>query len=291
MPYALSLLAQRITNTPLLLHPKKCEVVVAALAERLGITSIAGRDGKRLAFDEDDFGFTSEARDDWGYDIVDGIAMIQVEGMLVQKLGCVRPWSGLTGYDGLRTAFLTALDDVEVRAIVLDINSGGGEVSGCFELADLIYASRGMKPIWAICGDHAYSAAYALASACDRITVPRLGGVGSVGVIVVLMDYSEAIKRSGLAVHFVTYGQEKAQEFRQSQQGIKPELLDRIAADITVMGDVFTETVARNRNMAVSAIRAQQADYFLGARGVEMGLADAVQSPDQAIESLFASLG
>jgi ClpP class serine protease len=283
-------LSQRVLNTPVAIHPKKCEVVLAALADRLGLARVVRADGAAPVAFEADPDFAEEARPYVGYDVVAGVACIQVEGMLVQKLGTLRPYSGMTGYDGLRTNFLTAVSDPDVRAIVLDINSPGGEVSGCFELSDMIYASRGLKPIWAIAGDIAYSAAYAIASAADQVLVPRLGGTGSIGVLTMVVDYSKAISNAGLTVHFVNYGDAKAAELRQMHTGVQPELLDRIAQDIAVMGDLFVETVARNRNMSVAAIRAQQADYYLGAKGVEQGLADAVMSPDDAFEALLASL-
>ena len=48
----------------------------------------------------------------------------------MQKLGTLRPYSGMTGYDGIRQNFLEALSDPAVEAIVLDIDSPGGEVAG-----------------------------------------------------------------------------------------------------------------------------------------------------------------
>jgi ClpP class serine protease len=74
----------------------------------------------------------------------------------------------------------------------------GGEVSGCFDLVDAIYAIRGKKPIWGILNEYAYSAGYAIASACDYVTVPRTGGVGSIGVITMHVDMSKAIDSAGL---------------------------------------------------------------------------------------------
>jgi ClpP class serine protease len=279
-------------NTPLALHPQKAEVALAALAERVGIARIIRSDGSAVvAMDDDELGFSSEGREfRAGYDIVAGVSLIQVEGMLVQKTGTLRPYSGMTGYDGIRANFLTALDDPAVQAIAFDINSGGGEVSGCFDLVDTIYAARGTKPIWSICADHAYSAAYAIASAADRVTVPRTGGTGSVGVITMLVDYSKAIKDAGLAVHFVTDGDMKAMETRQMHTGVKPELIGRLKNDVTMMGDLFRSTVARNRGLSASAVEAQQADYYLGAAGVREGLADAVMSPDAAFEALLVEL-
>lgn len=285
-------LAQRLFNTPLALHPRKAEIALAALAERLGVARIVRADGSAYVDDvDDDLGFTEEGRAPYaGYDLVAGVAVIQAEGMLVQKTGTLRPYSGMTGYDGIRTNFLTALDDGAAEAIVLDINSGGGEVSGCFDLADTIYAARGTKPIWAICSDCAYSAAYALASACDRITVPRTGGTGSVGVITMLVDYSRALNASGLVVNFIHYGTKKAAEMRGASTGVSDELLARIQADVDVMGDLFVKTVARNRGISAEAIRAQEADYYLGEAGVLAGLADAVMAPDEAFRALITEL-
>lgn len=285
-------LSQRIFNTPLALHPNKASVAIAAVAQRLGIASVVREDGSQyVAFEGDEF-FERPAREPLrGYDLVAGIAVIQVEGMLVQKTGTLRPYSGMTGYDGIRANLLTSLADQEARAIVLDLNSGGGEVSDCFDLVDTIHAARGRKPIWGICGDHAFSAAYALASACDRITVPRTGGTGSVGVITMLVDYSEALGKAGLAVHFVHYGARKAEEGRAQYQGVKPDLLKRLQADVDTVGELFVETVARNRGISAEVVRAQQADCYLGAAGVEAGLADAVMAPHEAFAALLAELG
>ena len=136
--------------------------------------------------------------------------MIQVEGTLVQKLGTLRPYSGMTGYDGIRQNFLEALSDPAVEAIVLDIDSPGGEVAGCFDLVDTIYAARGEKPIWSVLSESAYSAGYAIASAADRIVVPRTGGTGSIGVISMHVDWSQALTEAGVKVTFITYGERKA---------------------------------------------------------------------------------
>ncbi|EPC1625897.1 S49 family peptidase, partial [Yersinia enterocolitica] len=185
-------LAQRLFNTPLALHPHKAEVVMAALTDRFGLTRIQSN----ADWDDDDDTFTRKGRE-CGYDVIAGIARIPITGTLVQKLGTLRPYSGMTGYDGIRVSFLTAMNDSEVKAICLDIDSPGGEVAGCFDLVDEIYAARGEKPIWAILSESAYSAAYALASAADRIIVPRTGGVGSIGVIVMHVDWSQRIKSDG----------------------------------------------------------------------------------------------
>lgn len=278
-------LAQRLFNTPLALHPRKAEVVMAALTDRFGLTRIQSMSDWD---DDDDNAFTRQARDT-GYDVVEGVAVIPIQGTLVQKLGTLRPYSGMTGYDGIRACFLQALNDSDVKAICLDIDSPGGEVAGCFDLADVIYASRGSKPIWAILSESAYSAAYALASAADKIIVPRTGGVGSVGVIVMHVDWSQKIKSDGLQVTIITYGDRKAES--NPYEPLSDTARKAIQSDIDEMGRLFVSTVSRNRGIAERTVRDTEAACFLGADSVQLGLADQVSSPDAAFRDLLQLVG
>ncbi|HEI8949277.1 TPA: S49 family peptidase [Morganella morganii] len=277
-------LAQKLFNTPLAIHPQKAEVIVSSLTERLGITQI-----RSTMMEDDDGYFSRKARKDSGYDVLEGIAIIPVYGTLVQKLGTLRPYSGMTGYDGIRRVFLTAVNDPEVKGICLDIDSPGGEVAGCFDLVDLIYAERGKKPIHAILSENAFSAAYAIASAADKICVPRTGGVGSVGVIVIHCDWSQRIKNDGLKVSIITYGNRKAES--NPYVALSDEAKAAIQHDVDEMGRLFVSTVSRNRGLSETVIRNTQAACYLAAEGVQMGLADAVASPDVAFQELMKESG
>ncbi|HBU8230925.1 TPA: S49 family peptidase [Morganella morganii] len=277
-------LAQKLFNTPLAIHPQKAEVIVSSLTERLGITQI-----RSAMMEDDDEYFSRKARKDSGYDVLEGIAVIPVYGTLVQKLGTLRPYSGMTGYDGIRRVFLTAVNDPEVKGICLDIDSPGGEVAGCFDLVDLIYAERGKKPIHAILSENAFSAAYAIASAADKIYVPRTGGVGSVGVIVIHCDWSQHIKDDGLKVSIITYGNRKAES--NPYVSLSDEAKSAIQHDVDEMGRLFVSTVSRNRGLSETVIRNTQAACYLAAEGVQMGLADVVASPDVAFQELMKESG
>jgi signal peptide peptidase SppA len=261
---------------------------MAGLGDRLG-AALAKEDIARFAAFSDDAGFDGPGRERPGFDVVAGVAVIAVEGVLVQKSGYVRPTSGLTGYDGLRQNLMGALSDPAVKAIMFDMNSGGGEVSGCFDFADTVYAARGIKPIWAICADHAYSAAYAIASACDYITVPRTGGTGSCGVICLHCDMSRALEKAGISVTVIQYGARKADG--SETQPLSDPALARFQNDVNTMGDLFVETVARNRDMAVAKVKGTEASTYLGASGVSVGFADAVMAPDEAFRRLLSQLG
>lgn len=282
-------LAAKFFNVPLAVTPHKAEIVMGVLAGRFGVSQLRRADGTVVALDVGYDSPSRESPDARGYDVVQGVAVIPISGTLVNKLGTMRPFSGMTGYDGLRANLSLALADPEVRAVVFDIESPGGECAGMFDLADDIHAARGIKPMWSILSEYAFSAAYALASATDRIIVPRTGGTGSVGVILMHVDLSKALSQAGVTVTVVRYGAQKAEgnEVEPLSEGV----LARIQADVDVTGEMFVELVARNRRMSANAVRTTEAATFLGADGVKVGFADDVMSPAEAFNSLLAELG
>jgi capsid assembly protease len=272
-------LGQRLFNRPLAVTPERAELILAAIGERLGLVSTA------RAAEWDDEGEPRKPLPGWQN--VGGVAVIPVQGTLVARLGGMAPLCGFTGYNQIRGNLMEALSDASVRSVLFDVDSPGGEVDGCFDLVDTIHAARGIKPMWAVCADHAYSAAYAIASAADRVTVPRTGGVGSIGVIAMLLDMSAAVKNAGLAVHFIHHGERKAEEWRAEMQGVKPELLARLQPRIDAMGELFLATVSRNRGVPVARLAALQAECVPGTEAVASGLADAVMAPSDAFAGLL----
>ena len=285
MSVPLQLVATRIFNTPLVIHPDKAEVILTALAPRLHLKSMTRLDGSTFAFDDDDY-FTPPEQDPEeervrkdGYDLQNGLAIIPVEGTLVHKLGSMRPYSGMTGYDGIKASLFNALDDDEVRGVLFDIDSPGGEVSGCFDLADTIYGVRGVKPMRAVCDEMACSAAYAIASAADRVTLPRTAYAGSIGVIFLHIDLSKALAKDGISVTMLKYG---AAKFEGNEfEPLRAETIERFQREIDRAGEMFVALVARNRSLDPKAVRATEGASFAGDDVVDLGLADAVESADE----------
>lgn len=222
------------------------------------------------------------------YEIVVGVAVVRIEGVLIQKSGALGPHLGITGYDSIRASISLALADHRVRAVVLDIDSAGGEVAGMLDLADAIYAARRCKPILAICSEVAYSAAYCLASACEQVTVPRTGGTGSVGAVLAHTDYSRALEMGGLKVTLIASGAHKTDGV--DCLPLSKEAHSRLQREVDAVGEMFVQTVARNRGLSAAKVRGTQAAMYLGQQGVDAGFADAVMSPDEAFATLLRQL-
>lgn len=277
---------QQFFNVPLALHRD--------MADRLNVElSRAQRENAKAGISVADHRAAYQASLTAGgrkpYEVIAGVAVIPVKGVLTQE-GFYDWWDDVYygGYDSIRFQLLTALADPEVDAIVFDVNSPGGTVSGCFDLADTIFAARGQKPIWAICAEFAYSSAYAIASAADRIILPRTGGVGSIGIYCMHVDFSKRLDDLGYKVTYIQYGARKTDG--AEEMPLSDEALKRRQADVDQSGELFAETVARNRNLSVEAVRGTEAATYQGENGVKAGLADQVMAPDAAFRALIAEL-
>lgn len=207
------------------------------------------------------------------YNVRGGKAMVPVKGMLLK--GFPFAFGGIaTGYEYIEAAVLRAAADPDVDEIVLDIDSPGGTVAGCFDCADAIYGARGSKPITAYANESAYSAAYAIASAADTISVARTGGVGSIGVIMQHMDVSKMLESYGVTVTLIYAGDRKADG--NPYEALSDEVKARFQARTDALYEIFVSTVARNRDMDEQAVRDTEAATFMPQKAVEIGLADSV---------------
>ncbi|MGE4063616.1 MAG: S49 family peptidase [Rhodospirillaceae bacterium] len=274
-------LLSRLVNRPLLATPEMARYYLGYLTRREGITGalIEGRASTPLGQLTAVGHYSYRSGQSFAQVPGTGIAVIEVMGSLTHKLGSIYPESGMTGYDGIERQVSDAVNDPNVRGIVLDIHSHGGEVAGCFDLADKIHVFRAVKPIWAIADEAAYSAAYCLASQAHRVVMPRTGGVGSVGVVVMHADYSGALEREGVAVTLIHAGAHKVDgnPFQPLPPGVRDELQDEVNSAY----NIFTETVARGRKLSQKAVIGTEARCFTADDALRAGFIDAVQPSSQ----------
>jgi len=286
---------QRMFNTPVMIRQEKAEMIVAALADRLGIASLQRMDGSAMTSVEMNamaaVGRRERRVESRMFDVVDNVAWIPISGTLVHKLGSLDPYSGMTGYDGIMTKVRSAMADEDVRAIWLDIDSPGGEVSGCFDTAREIaaYSKRsGGKPIWAMCNETACSAAYAIASAADKVFAPETSVVGSIGVYILFVDWTKALDKDGIAVQFIRSGTKKARG--SGYEAIDADTIAKLQASVDETREMFVRLVASNRRLTQQKVRDTEADWYGGNAALNLGLIDGVMSEVEAFSKLQQSL-
>ena len=132
------------------------------------------------------------------------------------------------------------------------------------------------------------SAAYAIASVADRLTVTRTGEVGSVGVVAVHIDESGADAMAGLKWTLIHAGARKTDG--NPHEPLSPRATADIQADVDALYDELVAVVAANRGLSAEAVRATEAAIYRGEKAVRAGLADRVGTVAQAIADLEAAL-
>lgn len=289
-------LAQRIFNTPLLLHPAKFNAILTAIGPR-----ILGRDadlplmdvpeGQRVdpnliareAFMPRFGSFDQES----GLYVERGVAVIGIAGTLIHNGRWVGAYSGLTSYDGILEQKARADAAPHIQAVLWSIHSFGGEVAGCFDACDQIFAQRGgSKPHIALIADAGTSAAYAIASAFDEAYITQAGLTGSIGVIARHVDLSAALSEMGVTVTEFTSGRKKAQG--SPYKPLSDEDKEDFQREIQEVAELFYAQVARNRGITVDdAIK--EAAVYTPPKAQAAGLVDGIVSPRELFERLQQS--
>lgn len=279
----LPLLAARLFDTPLLMHERKLHTIVAALAPRMGMSDYLAADIKAAV--SDTFLAThDDPVDAAGY----AIRVIPVHGTLVHRGEEMLSFSGLTSYEALRQELREALNDSSISAILLDIDSGGGECDGLFDFVDEIVAADAVKPVYAFAHEHAYSAAYAIASGARRIFMPRTGGVGSIGVVSVHMDQSGWDAKMGVSYTPIFAGGRKIDGWPHA--ALSEEAKAEFQKSVNRTYAIFTQTVADNRGLRVDDVIATQAGCFGADDAIAAGLADEIATFDGVLEMIALDL-
>ena len=295
--------AQRAFNTPLLVEPSKAMAFLSGLGPRItgrqlrmaGI-EVAPEDMAHAALPARAGILTNGLAEQCQRDgqtpfaMVDGIAVIEVSGVLIHRGAWIGQSSGQTSYEGIGAQLAAAASDPAVRGIALEIDSFGGEVAGVFDLADAIRAARLAKPVWAFVAEHAFSAGYALASQADRIILPRTGAVGSIGVVVMHADLSGQLSDAGVTVTLIHSGAHKVDG--NPYAPLPDPVRVRIQTEIDGIRTLFAETVAagRGRSLTAEAALATEAECYRGAEAVAAGLADEVSDPASAFAAFAAAV-
>jgi capsid assembly protease len=280
-------IAARAFNTPLLVEPTKAMAFLSGLGPRIlgrrvemvdsdGASDSAAYLPARASIVAGALTKRLQQHGDAPYPVVDGIAVIEIAGVLIHRGGWIGQSSGQTSYEGIAAQIEAAASDPAVRGIALEIDSFGGEVAGVFDLADRIRAIRGRKPVWAFVAEHAFSAGYALASQANRILLPRTGAVGSIGVVVMHADLSGQLDHDGVQVTLIHSGQHKVDG--NPYEPLPENVRDDIQREIDVLRFLFAETVAAGRagQLSQEAALATEAATFRGTDAIAAGLADEV---------------
>ena len=214
-------------------------------------------------------------------DIQNGIAVLHIDGALTYRSNIWKAWFGVDTYNSIENAFNELVADESVKGIVLSIDSPGGEIKGVSDLADRIFFFFLTKE----CGIVAHSAgamcsaAYWIASACEKVVASSVAQVGSVGVMGVLdggKDKSVTFLRSSLSPN-------------KNLDPNTPAGRSAIEKNLDAMAKVFIESLAKNRGSDYDTVLENygQGSVFVGQEALEAGMVDAIDSLDSVVEKMI----
>ncbi|TWC12000.1 ClpP class serine protease [Pseudomonas sp. SJZ085] len=214
-------------------------------------------------------------------EVRDSVALIKVRGVVSRYASWMHDICGGTSTEALAKALSASIEDSKVRAVVLWIDSPGGQVNGLNEMAEMIYQARGRKKIVAYVGGMACSAAYWMASACSEVVIDATAELGSVGTV------------AGFVVRPAAEGEQRIEIVSSNAPNKRLDPTSEVgqaAVQVTVddLEAVFIDAVTRNMGVTRDKVLADfgKGGTFIGAKAVKQGMAHRLGS----LEGLIAEL-
>lgn len=272
MAHALYHLRKKVVNTPQLMSLSDFENVIEYLDKS---------DGREIKKPEPHMEEDTDHNSRYTLYRDDAAAIFTIEGAMTYRpvtffgMDC-----GGFSYQQFKEDFNYVVEQ-GVKTVALMIDSGGGEAHQLFptmrsirKLAD----ANGVKIIAYVDG-MAASAAYGTAAIADEIIMSEGSEVGSVGVVVRLMNDSKALEKEGYERIFITAGAEKVA--LDADGKFKESFLQDIQNKVDVMYGEFVRHVATFRNISEESVKSTEARTYLDKEAIELGLADTTMGVDE----------
>ena len=202
------------------------------------------------------------------------VVRVPVTGMIMLAPS---PWGERSAVTALRS-IRRATHDATVKALILEINSGGGGITA----SDIIYkallnfkAAQPERKIVVVMGDMAASGAYYISLPADYIIAHPTTVTGSIGVIMQTYNFKELAAKIGVTDVTIKSGANK--DFFNPVQDVKPEQKAIMQRLITRMHERFVALIIENRKLSKDVVQ-KLADgrVYLADEAVRNGLIDGI---------------
>lgn len=253
-----------VASTPWAILPAMLETISAiALRENESVDALEARLGRPL-------------QNTRNVTVRDGVAVIPITGPVMRYGNMFSQISGAVSLDVLARDFSAADADPMVKAIVLDLNTPGGQANGVSDFAAMIRGAS--KPVTAFV-EQAASAGYWMAAAAKEVVISKTGEVGSIGAV-----YSiDASRRNAGVIEIVS-----SQSPNKRPDVTTSEGRALLQARVDKWAEAFISDVAAGRNTTPEDVLARfgQGDMRMGQEAVDAGMADRVATLEEVIAGL-----
>ncbi len=269
-----------VLTSPWAIEPSKLLEIQAIYAthlrgEKIDLAAVEARLGRPLA---------NEQR---AYDIVDGVAVLPVEGVIAKRANLFMQISGGVSTELVGRDLRTALADPSVHSVILSLDSPGGTVDGTQILANLVRSGTETKPIVTLANGTMASAAYWIGAAGQRVYISDdTTIVGSIGVVATHVDVSKAEEQRGVKTTEIFAGKFKriASQYGPLSESGRQTMQEQV--DYTY--SLFVDAVANFRSVSTEKVLQDMAEgrVFIGKQAIAAGLVDGVSTLDALIDQL-----
>lgn len=258
------------SGTPWAITPDYMQVLLAAAERMPEIENVAAKPGRYLPGSE-------------AVTVRDSVAIVSVVGPIMRYDSW---WFRVASIATLAQDFRTALDDPAVRAILLNIDSPGGDVNGVNEFADMVFQARDQKLIVAYSGGMIASGAYWIGSAASEIVINGTTQAGSIGTVITVDQVEDT--RGGRRRYQIVSSQSPDKVIDVSQDAGRAKY-QKLADD---MAGIFVDAVARNRDISQATVLSDfgQGGLFIGQEAIASGMADRIGSMESVLSELSAEV-
>lgn len=218
------------------------------------------------------------------YSIHGGVAFLAVDGLMMKQ----RSKLGGTSTVHLRSEFRRAMADPQVGGMMVRFTTPGGHVDGTHEAFADMLALNAVKPVHAYAEDLMASAGAWLGAAARRVTANSNASIGSIGVMVSMMDTSKADEIAG--VKMVTITSDGAAWKAVGDGPLTQEAIEYITGMVNAKADIMLgDIVAGPRGtLTRKDIKAMGGKVFHAAEAKSLGLIDKVETFEEAMTNIQA---
>lgn len=289
--HAMRNLIARVTNTPWAIDPAKADAICDFLTLRrdgwqLEPHEIAARIGAPR-------GPTAAVGGAGSQSVPSQIAVLSIQGTIVPRRVDADNVSGggMVSAESLRQAIDSAAADPQVAQIVLDVNSPGGSVAGIPELAAAVAAASKRKPVWAVANLQMASAAYWISSQATTIVASPSAEVGSIGVLAIHSESSQADRTAGITTTVFRSTPGKADV--NSVEPLTDEARTAFQTRIDQVHAQFLQAVADGRRVSLETVAQQfgQGRTMPAQAALAVGMVDRIATLDQLLAELTQPTG
>lgn len=214
----------------------------------------------------------------------DGYSVVSIYTPMVNKTDAYSAIASLRSYEDIASDIQLAIEDSN-DILILDMDSGGGMVSGISQAIEAITEAKKTKKVYAFVSGICASACYWLASQCDKIIMDSTAQVGSIGAMI-----------AGYAFDLESMGIKEYRFVSDVSPNKNPEMgsdkfNDDMQETVNVAGRLFVEAVASGRNVTFEKVVSDfgGGKMFFSQEAISRGMADSVGTIKTLIEEVYMS--